>query len=160
MILWRSVCSTICHADAAWILWASDSDELSFSCFYYYHVSRRDNMATTSHDSTHSWEETQGRKQYYLRIVKLYYLVNTVKVWYGSWMSSLSVKAYGIVERDFCPLAMNISRFSNGFCLKFYITRETGKKLWFNTLRANLDSTTLSHTIHTYDKPMTENCFM
>ena len=44
-------------------------------------------------------------------------------------MSSLSVKAYDVVVQDFCPLARNITRFSNGFRLnisqivqeKFYI---------------------------------------
>ena len=35
-------------------------------------------------------------------------------------MSSLSVKAYGVVVQDFCPLAINITRFSNGFRLKIW----------------------------------------
>ena len=35
-------------------------------------------------------------------------------------MSSLSVKAYGVIVQDFCPLSINITRFSNGFRLNFY----------------------------------------
>ena len=38
-------------------------------------------------------------------------------------MSSLSVKAYGVVVQDFCPLAINITRFSNGFRLNTFLNK-------------------------------------
>ena len=56
-------------------------------------------------------------------------------------MSSLSVKAYGVVVQDFCPLARNITRFSNGFRLNIPSCRIAagqrafyyrGVKIWNN----------------------------
>ena len=43
-------------------------------------------------------------------------------------MSSLSVKAYGVVVQDFCPLAINITRFSSGFRLNLLLLSGADKK--------------------------------